>query len=364
MTRARTALALVVMLSAPRTLPAEPCAPRAELAGDAVAVAHVTAELHRLGVKAGTGSPGCRTVRAQVELDREGGIAVAIVDGSRRSEGRVVSDAGVAAAWIDSWLREDVDGVGWNEGTVVRHADSRSPTAGPPGTVPRDTAPRVSRLERFAVTAAYEQTWTDDGAGASGLDLGACRRIGGTCLGARVRYGREPDRVVDITAMRRADVSILATGSVSIALGRLSLNPELGVGVGRRSTQRLDCTPQDVMPDNGNCDPTDPNCMPGPPPDAPPACIDPMINKVYVGDKLDVATWTPRAAASVRLAVPLFEHVWLEGIAGVTFAPFGHTEQFAAMTGGTAMQPGTDASLPGEPRSAVHLGVGLRVGGR
>jgi hypothetical protein len=59
-------------------------------------------------------------VVAQVELGTDGGIAVAIRDGGRRSEGRVVSDAAMAASWIDSWLRDDLDGTSWLLATAVR----------------------------------------------------------------------------------------------------------------------------------------------------------------------------------------------------------------------------------------------------
>src|SRR5262249_51779315 len=104
-TIARAALALVVA-SAVRTAAAEPCAPRAALDGDAEAIARVGEELRRLGVavelRGAAGREGrCGAIIAAVELDRGGGIAVSVSDASHRSEGRVVSDAAVAAAWID-----------------------------------------------------------------------------------------------------------------------------------------------------------------------------------------------------------------------------------------------------------------------
>ena len=37
----------------------------------------------------------------------DGGIAAATRDRTRRSGGRVVSDATLAAAWIDSWPHDD-----------------------------------------------------------------------------------------------------------------------------------------------------------------------------------------------------------------------------------------------------------------
>ena len=111
------------------------------------------------------------------------------------------------------------------------------------------------------------------------------------------------------------------------------------------------CTPP--APDGtGMCpDPTQPNCQPQ-------ACIDAAGNKIYVGDHLQGVTYTPRLAAAMRLALPLFDRVWLDALAEITFAPLGHSDVFPAH--GT----GDDAalSLPGEPTRAVQLGVGLRVG--
>ena len=367
MTGTRGSLAVAIVLSGVRTVPAEPCTPRAQLDGDAAAVGQVTGELRKLGVGVGvaSGARGCRTVRAQVELDREGGIAVAIVDGSRRSEGRVVGDAGVAAAWIDSWLRDDVDGVGAGVAATASAAG-----AAPGLTLAPERAPAPDRadrrapapvLSRFALAAAYEQTWSEDGATSSGLDAAACLRIGRACLGARVQYAHEPDRTVELTAMSRTDASVLATAGASFSVGRMSVAPELGLGVGRRRTRRLDCAAPAMQP-GPNCDPTDPMCGSGTTP--PPPCAD-AAGQLYVGDGLDAVTVTPRVAAAVRLAVPLFEHVWLEGIASMTVAPFGHAAPFGASTADPATMPGTAGlALPGEPWTALQLGVGLRVGAR
>src|SRR5512135_2686584 len=144
-------MATVLVLSGFRTVGAEPCAPRATLAGDAEAVSRVAAELARLGVKTdGAATSGCRTVSAAVELDRSGGIAVAVRDSSQRSEGRVVSDAAVAAAWIDSWLHDDF--------AVPAMVPPAMPTASPGEVAPRAEgiaaaapAPASDPLDRFVL---------------------------------------------------------------------------------------------------------------------------------------------------------------------------------------------------------------------
>src|SRR5512139_3900475 len=104
----------VVLLSGLRIAGAEPCPPRVALAGDGEAIARVGEELGRLGVSIASADAaplrdGCPTVRAQVGLESNGRIAVAVQGATSGSEGRVVSDAALAAAWIDSWTREDVD---------------------------------------------------------------------------------------------------------------------------------------------------------------------------------------------------------------------------------------------------------------
>jgi hypothetical protein len=370
-------------------LAAEPCRPRAQLVGDRDAVAAVSQELARLGVDvasvqpAGAATPAslsaCRTLKADVELDREGGIAVAIVDGAQRSEGRVVSDATVAAAWIESFARDDVDGFPHNSsgapGTTTAVISKAAHAAPKPNANPDPTAtpaetPGVSVFERFGTSVALEQAWPEgEGVRASGFAAAICARVGSLCFGVRARYASEADRAVNLTAMGRSDVSALATASAAFTLGHLTIVPELGLGAGRMATRRIECLPAPPP----NCDPsTDPTCDPNgnntPPPgtgpdgssgQCPAGATEPL-SKLYVGDNLDVATYTPRAAAALRVAVPLFDHVWLEGAASFELAPLGHSADFTTIAAdGTASK---DSALPGEPVDIIRLGIGLRVG--
>ncbi|MCW5801254.1 MAG: hypothetical protein KIT31_02485 [Deltaproteobacteria bacterium] len=382
-TSAQPAAAQPVQAAPPKVVGA--CPVRVELAGDGAAIAQVGAELGALGVELGGPVAGCRAIGARVELGEGGGIAVAIVDGARRSEGRVVGDAAVAAAWIDSWLRDDVDGTGWLVATPQPHPRPRAPEGGgPPGLV--DPPVRVRRgtavLDRVALGAAYEQSWTDDGASATGLTVAACVRAGGVCVGLRGRHAVEQDRSLETTAMSRSDTEVLAIATASFALGRMAVAPEVGVGVGWRDTARLECTPATPSPPP-NCDPSDPTTcepngmvppdgsMPGgggktPPLNGTPTVCEDTMNRWYVGDGLRARTFTPRLAAGVRVSVPLADRVWLEGSAGATLAPFGHTEAFVPSG---AIDPSTNVTadqfaLPGEPTLAFRLSVGLRVGAR
>lgn len=340
MTGARGAL-LVTLVAAMQTASAEPCAPRAHLDGDAEAVARVSAALTALGIavspKTDAGDTRCPVVVAAVELDRGGGIAVAVRDATNRSEGRVVSDAALAAAWIDSWIHDDFAP---EEPAAPASAPPNSPASTAPGTLaatpPHDAAPAAGAtlLDRLALDAGYVRTFSFDGSGGSGFAGGACVAAGGMCIGARVAYSQ-----LDVPGgVSRADLMATATASWSRTIGATRISPELGAGIGRMET--------DACPAPPPCDPTTMMCPMAPPCD-------------QVG--LHQTSYTPRLTGAVRIAVPLADHVWLDGTASVALAPFGHADPFPGMmpdpSGGT--NPG---AIPGEPDAAAQLSVGVRVG--
>lgn len=360
MTAARGALALAVVLSGIRTAGAEPCVPRAALAGDAAAVAQVAAELRRMGVaiEPATGAEPARcAVVAAIEPDRGGGISVAVRDASQRSEGRVLSDATLAAVWIDSWVHDDFD------------EEAAPPVAAMPVTAPGTVAaiavaPPPPAGDRFAVAASYEQSWSDDGTWWTGLSGGTCARVGAFCLGVRVRYA-EQQQPTNLTIAARSDLSALATASWTHPLGRMQIAPEVGLGVGRMTTDRVEgCTAPIAQPAQP-CQPGDPTCIPPPPQPCEVTADGTPTGAVYVGDGFHATTYTPRAEAALRVSVPLAAHVWLQGLAAVTVAPFGHATAYQPpppSTGGTGPISPAQIAMPGEPEAAVQLGIGLRVG--
>ena len=359
MTAARGALALAVVLSGIRTAGAEPCVPRAALAGDAAAVAQVAAELRRMGVaiEPATGAEPARcAVVAAIEPDRGGGISVAVRDASQRSEGRVLSNATLAAVWIDSWAQDDLE------------TEAPAPVAAmpvtPPGTVAAIAvaAPRPAG-DHLSVGASYEQSWSDDGTAWAGLSGGACARVGAFCLGITVRYA-EQQQPANLTIAARSDLSALATASWTHPLGRMELAPEVGLGVGRLTTDRVEgcAAPQPVAQP---CQATDPTCVPPPPEPCQVAPDGTPTGAVYVGDNFHTTTYTPRAEAALRVSVPLFAHVWLQGLAAVTIAPFGHAAAYQPpppAAGATGPISPAQIALPGDPEAALQLGIGLRVG--
>jgi hypothetical protein len=330
MTHARGAL-LVTLVAAMQTASAEPCAPRAHLDGDAEAVARVSAALSALGIQVSPRTDGqCPVVDAAVELDRGGGIAVAVRDATNRSEGRVVSDAALAAAWIDSWIHDD----------FAPEVPATPPASNAPGTVvagsPQDAPPVAAPtlLDRFAIDAGYVHTFAFDGSGGSGFAGGACVRAGELCLGARVSTSQ-----LDVQpGATRDDAMATATASWTRDVGSMRISPELGAGVGRMTT--------DACPAPPPCDPTTMMCPAAPPCD-------------QVG--LHQVSYTPRLTGALRVSVPLLPHVWLDGTAAIALAPFGHSEPFPGMMPDPAGNM-TLGPIAGEPDAAAQLSVGLRVG--
>ncbi len=84
--------------------------------------------------------------------------------------------------------------------------------------------------------------------------------------------------------------------------------------------------------------------------------------KVVVGDGFSNATYAPRISLALRAAVPIFQHVWLDGLVSWTYSPFAHTSDFAS--GKSDVVAPEQIALPGEPSSGYVLGVGLRVGAK
>lgn len=370
----RTPAALVVLLglSGTRTVGAEPCAPRAQLEGDREAIERVSAELAKLGVAIAPATEMCPSLQARVELDTSGGIAVAVHAAAQRSEGRVVSDAVLAAAWIDSWVRDDLDVARWPGPTTVA-APTVASIVPPSAIVPRDVpapaaVPATPLLARVTLGAAYELAETSDGSSFTGFGASACVHVDSVCIGGRVRASFEPQLTSGLTAAARSDLSVLATASVPVSVGEMIVAPEAGLGIGRFSTRRLDgCEPVTNTPPA--CNPmTDPNCLMDPATDMDVTCQPgpngsvPNTGTLYVGDNFDQATYTPRLSIALRVAIPLVKYVLLDGFAGIELMPFGHGDPFVPALMPPGMFTPDDAKLPGEPWHSARVGIGIRIG--
>ncbi|MGE0870635.1 MAG: hypothetical protein AB7P03_18865 [Kofleriaceae bacterium] len=327
MMRKLEALALAGLLLAPRAAIAEPCPPRAALQGDPDAVARVTNELRRLGVAVAPATGSCPSAQAHVERDDRGAIVVALQRG-RSSERRVMSDPAGAAVWIDAWTRDDLEVASWNVAPVLVRTT-------PGMTVPGDVAPTRAQSSghRIELAGSYEHAWMSDDAEWQGASAMGCARFGHLCVGLRARAAFDPTSVAKSTVDTASDLSLLGVASSSFELGEALIAPELGLGAGRFHARYMDvCVPAPPV----QCDPNEAGCLPQPVPCEPiPGPTGEVVKDVTA------VSYTPRASFAIRLAAPLFEHVWLDGLAAISFAPF-HIDE--------------------EPARGIQLGVGLRVG--
>lgn len=364
MTRTLAALALLAWLSE-STAMAEPCAPRVALSGDGDAVARVAAELKQLGVDLGPAESSC-SVAAMVSIEGEG-ISVAVQNAAKRSEGRVVSDPKIAAAWIDSWLRDEIEVASW--AIAMPSAPVSSPSLQAPSAVivAIPEAPASSPFDHIGFSAAYERSWTEDETTWDGFDVAACMRVGFACVGGRIRAGFQDDLVTNAATADRSDIVALATASIPFSIGQISIAPELGLGIGRTRTRRVEACTDPSPPPNmtpGCSDPTDPTCTMTPEdPTTGTTCFDANgqeTNEIFVGDAYDKTTYLPRVALAVRFAFPIVRHVWLDAVAAYTLSPL--TDRVDPDAPDTMVTNPTGTAMPPEPSRGYQLGVGLRVG--
>lgn len=363
MTPRAALLAIVCTLSGFRTAVAESCPPRARVSGDAPTVERVATELRKLGVAtpAATEVSRCPTLEAMVTAS-DAGIAVAIKDRTRRSEGRVVSDATLAAAWIDSWLHDDNELPMPDAAPaldVIAPSDARTVAVVPP-----PATPARALGDRFTIGVGYERSYRGDVAAWDGGGAMGCVHLGAVCLGVRARLASisqpadlavEPSPTGAPPTSGRRDLSAFTVASYSIKLGQTILSPEIGLGIGRlSSTTPAGCKLVDSPepPPSPGCDPSDPaGCAPEP--EQPLVCAEPATST-----STTTVTWTPRAALALRIAIPLFDQVWLDGLASIAFAPLGATAREMSVDANGTYVP----AVAGDPLTAIQLGVGLRVG--
>jgi hypothetical protein len=381
-TRGRVDLgvALLALVAASPRAHADRCAPTARITGTDAVTSLVATELHRLGVALGAPGSDCPGVDVQVRGDGHDGVIVTLRDGDRTDE-RALGAPAVAAAWIDAWLRDDLD---WRAEASPPSAAPITPTPTPASATPvaarrvaqlgpddgRGPADQLTRdagaadtgfLARTSFAAGYEQGFTGAGAGAAwhGFGVAGCARSGAWCLGGRARFATQTF-ATGATGVARDDTALLATAAYGVSLGQLAVAPEVGVGVGRMSTSRAEpCQPP---PESGGGAGGSDGSDPTQPPMA--AQCSGAGGGTFVGDNLSVASYTPRGAIALRIAVPLFAHVWLDGIASASIAPFGHGDLFPATKPpppGSGVMP-SQLALPGEPLASFQLGIGLRVG--
>jgi hypothetical protein len=350
--RVTLVIALLVLDAAPV---AADCLPAADLSGDADIAAEVARALSRLGVVHGDFEGACPAVTATVLRD-EAGIAVTVHDERGRIEGRVVADPRTAAAWIESWVRDDAAPL-WSATPVV------AAPAAPPPEVAAVTPPSVVVDEVAAETTAPPREWSrwlpsvavhlgrdlaDDGSAWDGVGVAACVRIRGFCLGAAGRHATNDgfSNTGGLTSYDRSSTVLAATAAYRLRVARVVIAPELALGAGWTTTRRDEPPESCIMPDGTLCD------------DQP----------LYIGDGFGARTVAPRIGGALTVAVPLTDWMFLDGRLGAEAAPGAHVDPHrhdpnTNPTDPTNPIPADDPllDLPGEPGWAWTAAIGIRA---
>ena len=256
---------------------------------------------------------GCPVVQARVTR-AAAGLAVAITDASGRTSTRVVADATAVATVIESWTRADLTA----PLLAARGAEDSLPVVD--RETPKDLGPIIVHrasprpLELEAAThlglASDASLWLD-------LEVGACVRLRGTCLGVVARAAHDLQLSGDSERMEttRTAADLLVTVDVAMPLGAATVTIGGGVGAGWIHSA-VDATAA-------------------------------MSN-----DQVDIDGGGLRGDGHVVLSIPAGHDLAIDLGLSLDVSLFAHT--------GTFIQDG--ATLTGEPRGFGRLGLGLRFG--
>lgn len=331
---------------------AEPaCPPAAIVSGEDGAAIAVRMELHNRGVRTQP-APACPAVHAWVTRQSER-LSVQLRDAAGRNEQRVLSNPEIAAMWIESWTRNDLEAPLLPVAIPARarpapalYVRSSAPGARPVVSTRAPTSSPALYLGASAetATASDDSSWTTFG-------VSGCVLVGGVCVGVLARYGRNlgfSDTEAMVVADRTATELALSAG-VPVALGRGTLMPELSIG-GRWSTSRGELANLGIpVP----CEPNDPTN-----PD--PSCTDPATTTA-----LTKSTTNVRLGARLIYALPVAASMALTLELGAGWIPGAHTDDFTGdpIVGpdGTIVEPDPLQRMPGEPSWMWTAGIGLRV---
>lgn len=385
------AVAAAAIASSPRAPRAEPapprpaaCPPAARLAGDAELAGRVGLELAVLGVFSQDIPAGCPSVRVTVRADGEA-VVVSLRDPSGRAATQVVTNAHVAATWIESWVhpelgaallagREPARAIG---GPATAAFPRQVEPAGGIGRAAGDAGVSVDELGRAVpgpltfrglfVGASAEKVYASDDSEWRGVGLSACARLGPLCPGLLLHVGDSRGFVAEgaWSSVDRVGVDLLASLSAPFAVGRMEVVPGIGVGMGALRTSGA-------------------------------ACDANAAGETLPCEVAGAATWTlgPRAEMGIAGTFPISDRVSLLVTASLAFAPTAPRGTLpddvpvapspgdpnpdgsipdpsdpddAGGTGGDT--PGDDGQpidpltppVPGEPRQLTRIGIGLSV---
>jgi len=291
------------------------------LTGESDLVAAVEHSLAYRGVRVvAAARPGM--VQVNVQSDPSG-VVLSIHDRNGHLVERLVANAEIAAAVVESWVRDDL-----TRPLLEPHEIATNETA-PPATGP-PVAMRPSAASGASVAVVFEPSLATDGSLWMGAGLGACVRVGRFCVGLGIHVAGDTATTGNISAhyaevsdssaascteehraLTRLDADALLTADLPIRLGAAGVAPGIGFGAGWLSTSAA------------------------------------------LGDHAGtVTTVGPRAEARILLSWPLGWGFSADIALRADVVPLAHRTH---LTSG-----GFD--LPGEPLGFARLGLGLRYG--
>jgi hypothetical protein len=338
----------VVIATSPATASPRSCPPIAIVSGEATVVAPILEQLTNQGIGLARDAD-CPVVEATVAREHAA-LVVTLRDPSGRRRNRTLTNARVAAIWIESWVSSDVA----TPLLAVRVA------AHPPSSVAPVDSRRVAPVAvdtRVAFTAFLASGSGNDESRWDALTIAGRYRFGRLRVGAggRLADNQSYSNEQAFTQARRRSSELLLFGELPLAFGRAVVAPRVGLGLGWLATSRM----EEAMPE---CD--DPNS-----PECPPEPLPPMA------DGFAVSSTGARAELGVTLSIPIADRVALDLGVSYQVAPFSHGGVFLPPElddSGDPTDPDADGSdpeidpglaLPGEPRSLIWWGLGLRIGG-
>lgn len=273
--------------------------------GESVAAAEVRRLLRERGVRDAS-TRGCQPVVADV-TPRGASLQVTLTDADGRHDVRHVTDAGTAAAVIESWARSDLEA----ELLRPRAAPPPTPVVAPAATasVSEHPAPAVALgLMALGAYASDGSVWLDTA-------LAGCRELGPLCVGglARASFDTIAAGESEQLGTNRVAVELLAIAEVPVDLGRFTLRPGIGVGGGwMRSVEDEEEDPDDSE----------------------------VVDRAVL-----------RFDAHLRATVLRVGELTIEAGVFADVAPLAHTSRFVVDDG--------EDELAGEPRWSLRAGLGV-----
>ena len=282
------------------------------------AMEHALAD-RRVRVASSAGTP---TVQVRVQPDPLG-IRLSIDDRNGQTVERVVANAEIAAAVVESWVRDDLarpllepHEIAAAEGAPLV---TRSPVPAHPG------APSGA-----SITVAGETSLASDGSLWMGAALGACVRVGSFCVGLQIGVAGDTATTGNVGAvyaatcvsssagfqpqqreLTRLGAEALLTADLPLRIGAGTLGPGIGLGAGWLSTTAI--------------------------------LGDHSANATEVG---------LRAETRILLSWPLAWGLAADVGLWADVLPFAHRQRFTS----------NGFDLPGEPLGFLRAGLGLRYG--